>query len=122
MLDPGEPAAGQGGDVGADQGLQADVARLGQEHRTEAQVEVADPGIALADVAEFGGEVGPGQDFQEDLGQVHAGQPRGHPPAQFDQAVGLVQLVQRREFQGVSSIGTGNRRKGSSASLYFNQK
>ena len=51
-----------------------------------AQVEVADPGITLANVAEFGGVVGPGRDFQEDLGQVHAGQPRGHAPAQFDQA------------------------------------
>ena len=103
LLDPGEPASGQRRDVGADQGLQADVARLGQEHRAEAQVEVVDPGIALADVAEFAGELGPGQDFQEDLGQVHPGQPRGHVPAEIDQADGLVQLVQRGERQDVAS-------------------
>ena len=63
LLDPGQPASGQRRDIRADQGLQADVARLGQEYRAEAQVEVADPCVTLADVAEFAGEVGPGQDL-----------------------------------------------------------
>ena len=44
LLDPGQPAAGQGRDVGADQRLQPDVARLGQQHRAEADVEVGHAG------------------------------------------------------------------------------
>ena len=47
LLDPGQSAAGQGGDVGADQRLQADVARLGQEHGAEADVEIGRRGPPL---------------------------------------------------------------------------
>ena len=47
LLDPGQSAAGQGRDVGADQRLQADVARLGQEHRAQADVEIGHPGRRL---------------------------------------------------------------------------
>jgi hypothetical protein len=112
LLDPGEPAAGQCGNIGSNQRLQPDVAGFGQEHRAQAQVEIGDPGVALADVAELAGEVGPGLDLQEDLGQVHPGQSQGHVATQLDQAGGLVELVQWGELQDIAAALALDRHSG----------
>ena len=46
---------------------QADVARLGQQHRADTDVQVLGAGAAFAEVGERVGEAGPGADLQEHL-------------------------------------------------------
>ncbi len=136
LLEPGEPASGRRGDVGADQRFQPDVAGLREEHGAEARIEIGDAGVPLADVAELAGEARPGQDLQEDLGEVHAGQPHRHVATQVDQgglrakwqgtveqphrhvatqvdqAVGLVDLAQGCERHDVAATAAVDRHGG----------
>jgi hypothetical protein len=104
LLDPGQTAAGQGGNVGTDQRLQADVARLGQEHGTQADREIGHAGRPLADVSELAGEPGPSLDLQEGFGQVDAGKQGRDFLAESDQAGRLFQFVQAGQRDGLASV------------------
>src|SRR3546814_2441425 len=52
-------------DLGTDQRLQADVARLGQEHGAQADREIGHAGRPFADVSELAREPGPGLRSEE---------------------------------------------------------
>ena len=87
---------------------QADVARLGEQHRADADVQVLGAGAAFAEVRERGGEAGPAADLQQHLGERDAG--REHPVVDLAQPAQLFGLVQGLELAEVRTVDAGDRR------------
>jgi len=65
LLGPAKPVAGQSLVVVANQVLQANVAGLGQEHRADADRQILDTGLRLADMGEAVRKSGALVDLQE---------------------------------------------------------
>jgi len=112
LVDPTQPAARQPGHILAHQRLQANVAGLCQQHRTDANRQIFDSCGALAEMRELAREAGPGIHFQEQLGQINARQERIDKTAQLDQACGLVYLVEAGHDQSILATSTLDARSG----------
>ena len=99
LPNPAQPRAAQRWRVTPDQRLESSVAGFGQQHGTDAGRDVASACAALAGMGELGGEPGAGVHLQQQLGQVHPGQPGGNGRLERGQAGRLLQLVQGGQDQ-----------------------
>jgi hypothetical protein len=99
LPDPAQSRAAQRGRVQPNQRLEAGVAGFRQQHGTEAGRNVTRACAALAGVGEPAGEAGARMHLQQQLRQVHSGQPRRDRRLERDQARRLLQLIERGEDQ-----------------------
>jgi hypothetical protein len=73
LADPGESGGRQRRDAGVGDFGQADVARLGEQHRADADVQILGAGEAFAEMSERVGKPGPAANLQQHLGERDAG-------------------------------------------------
>ena len=106
---PPEAAPPQGGHVLAHHGLEADVARLGDEHGADAGDQVFRPRARLAHVGELLREPRPAGHLENHLGEVGLGQQGTHGPTELDEAGRLVEAVEGRELQSRLAVLLHNR-------------
>jgi hypothetical protein len=105
LADPGEPVGRQRRDAGVGDFGQADVARVGEQHRADADVQVLGAGEAFAEMGERVGKPGPAANLQQHLGERDAGREhRGGGRAQPAQLLGLSESF---ELCQVGPIGAG---------------
>jgi hypothetical protein len=97
LAEPGQAVPRERRNVRPDQGLETDVAGLGDEDGAEAGVEVFDPSLPFAQMREGMGELCALHDFENGVGQIHLRQAPLHFPPQRLQTRRLVELVQHRD-------------------------
>jgi hypothetical protein len=103
LADPGKPVVGERRDAGLRNVSEADVARLGQQHRADADVQVLGAGAAFAEMSERVGESTPAADLQEHFGERDTiGQ---HPGGGFTERGQLFGLIERFELCEVGAVG-----------------
>ncbi len=99
LPDPAQSRAAQRGRIQPNQRLEAGVAGLRQQHGTEAGRNITRACAALAGVGESAGKAGARMHLQQQLRQVHPGQPRCDRRLERDQARRLFQLIDRGKDQ-----------------------
>ena len=96
---PAQPVAGQRGVIRPHQGLQSDIAGLGDQCGTDANRQIGRPGIGFADMGERLGKTRPGVDLEQHLGQVNPRQACHDLLTELDKVRRLDELLEIREDQ-----------------------
>src|SRR5262249_37659897 len=94
----------QSGDIGSYQGLNPNVAGLGEQHRTEAQGQSLDLSSPFADMGKGLGKMRSLGDLEQQIRQINPGKPGGNGRSKSREARRLVELIQRTQDQSIFAI------------------
>ena len=128
LADPGKPVAAQGWNILTDHRFKPDIAGLANQSGAQADIEMFDPRLALAQMRESSGEASSRHRFEEDIGHADFGHAALNGGAQEAQALGIDDLIERRDDKfGFSldgfdaQIGVGRRTGGDLAKGFVEQ-